>query len=53
MSQSMTALISSVNTKFYVISSPDNKVGQQVDTRDGKNSPSGSVCAQLFTVAFF
>ena len=52
MSQSMTALISSVNTRFYVISSPRNKDGQQVDTRDGKNSPSGSVRAQPFTVAF-
>ena len=49
---SMTALISSVNTQFYVISSPDDKDGQQVNTKNGKDSPSGSVRAQLFIVAY-
>ena len=46
--------IQSVNTKFFVTSTEDDQVGQQVETKPGKESiPKNSVCAQLSTLAFF
>ena len=45
----------SVNTKFFVISRPEDKAGQEVDTKNGKDSiPEDSVRAQLSsgTLAF-
>ena len=41
--------ISSKNTKFYVVTTKEDKVDQQVDTKPGKDSiPPNSVRAKTF-----
>ena len=43
----------STNTEFYVISTPNDKVGQEIDTLPGKDSiPPNSVRAQLSSSIF-
>ena len=45
--------IQSHNTKFFAVSSPSDKPGQEIDTKPGKDSiPEDSVRAQLSTLAF-
>ena len=46
-------LFQSVNTKFFVVSDGNDKPGQEVNTKPGKDSiPEGSVRAQLSSPAF-
>ena len=45
--------IQSVNTKFFVVSAEDDMVGEEVETKPGKETiPDDSVRAQLSTLAF-